>query len=579
MPPASERSRYGFFGAFLALGLGCAVYTQAQLQLVNRETVLELAERAHHQRVNLTDHGRRGSIYSADGHVLAETRDALQLTVVFRKVPASPGFDAELATAAGIPVVELSAAREAGAKGRTWRHPISGAMAAAIRDVKKRWRADGVSLGNLPAREYPLGFAAAGVTGIVRDGEALAGIEKSLDATLTATSVERTGSVDRTGAVLAADSRARGPKHGDSVRLTIDSQLQVAAARAIRQAVEARRAKGGAVIVMEPSTGNVLAMADWPTFDPSAEDASGLIGLNHCTGAAYEPGSTFKILTLAKALDAGSVPSDYRYHCVGQTAVGSKIIRCDDHSGSRAHGTIDLRDAISRSCNVSAAIWAMKVGRPGIIQLLDAVRLLDRPGIGLPGEVGGKFNRKDPAELLQVANVGFGQSLTATPLGLAAAFSIVANGGRYVPPRLVDSIAGRTAPRAAPRQVVSPEVAHEVLGYMEAVIEGERGTGRSLRIPGYRLAGKTGTAQKFNPATRKVGGLTIANFVGFVPADRPRALILVMVDEPSDGLVYGGAVAGPVFRELAKRVIQRLEIPPSQTSGSGAVQRTSESGP
>jgi cell division protein FtsI/penicillin-binding protein 2 len=301
-------------------------------------------------------------------------------------------------------------------------------------------------------------------------------------------------------------------------------------------------------------------MANWPSFDPDRPWKPGE-DFNMAVMGAYEPGSTFKALTLAKALDEGAVSPGSTLVCNGVLKIGKREIKCAAHGGKRAHGVCDNERAIAKSCNVAAATWALRLGRDKMVGLIDASRVLERPSVGLPGSRSGVFNRKDGAPALQTANLGFGQALNVTPLQLAAAFGALGNHGTMMRPRLIDRVGRWDIPREEGQPLFSPESADTVLRLMESVIESDEGTGKSSHIPGYRLAGKTGTAQKLGS-----GGGYVSNFVGFVPAREPKAVVLVMIDSPTAGAYYGGTVAGPVFTEIARSLIRTLSIPPAQSA-------------
>ncbi len=268
-----------------------------------------------------------------------------------------------------------------------------------------------------------------------------------------------------------------------------------------------------------------------------------------------------KILTLAKALDAKVVKPGDSYYCKGELAINNySRVRCDDHHGNRAHGLVTIEKAIAVSCNVSAARWAMAIGKDPFFAFLESLGLFDQTELNLPGEVKGSVNRHDYAWKLQLANLGFGQSLTCTPVELASAFCSLGNDGVRMPPRLVSRIGLNPAPAPHGKQVMSVESANTVLGYMKGVFDETYGTGHDLSLPGYELAGKTGTAQK-----RNSGGGYVSNFVGFIPVDHPVALVLVMVDHPRQGGYYGASVAGPVFKHMAEAVIRRYHLPPTRS--------------
>ncbi|HRK23154.1 MAG TPA: penicillin-binding protein 2, partial [Fimbriimonadaceae bacterium] len=412
----------------------------------------------------------------------------------------------------------------------------------------------------------------------LRDGAPQAGLEKAFDRDLEGKNGRTIGMVDKGGDFLPlrTDPDSTAKQDGKDIRLTIDSEIQLVAAAAVRTAVESNKADQGCAIVIEPETGNILAMANWPSFDPDriGEPLKGgakFSDANCSYMAVLEPGSTFKILTLALALDKQRVNFAEQIDCKGSLQVWpTKAIRCDAHGGRRAHGYIGPVDAIAKSCNVSAAAWAQRVGFEDFTQFLAESGLLEKTGIGLPAEAAGRYNTEEYAKGLQLATFGFGQSLTTSPLALCSAFSMLGNGGVRVKPRLIERIGDRALPVKPGGRLVSEETAASVMLAMEQVFESDHGTGHSLRIPGYRLAGKTGTAQKINPQTGTVeGGGYVSNFVGYVPAEKPKATILVMIDNPKMGKYYGATVAGPVFQDVAKAVIRRMSIPPSAPRNEG----------
>lgn len=545
--------------AFAGL-FGFAAYTQARVQIVDRKDVLDEAQAANRYLVERVDTARRGTIYSADGKALALSDDAFELSLSYRNVPRSPGFFMDLSLASGVPEAELRQPSELGMRSRTWRQTFSPEQKNLVQAVKRRWKADGVSLRPVLRRTYPMGALASGVVGSVREGRALGGLELSQNASLKGQDGHAAGYVDRTGFFLPTEAIPVVPRrNGTAITLTIDSELQRDATLAIRSAVERHAATSGCALVMDPKTGNLLAMANWPTYDPA-----GRIRKGEEFNAAYmnvlEPGSTFKILTLALGLEKGEVRLGETLVCGGRKEiVRGHFIHCD-HG---AHGTIDLQGAIAKSCNVCASTWALRVGREDMIQFLRDSGLLAKTSLGLPLETAGLFNFKDQGEALQLANVGFGQALNVTPVALLGAFAMLANDGIRPEPRLIQALNDRPVPIPAGKQIVKPEVAHAMLKIMEATIQSDYGTGKAARIPGYRLGGKTGTAQKVG-----AGGPAgyVSNFVGYVPAEAPRAVILVMVNDPKKGGYYGGEVALPVFTQLAKSVISRYQIPKSPTA-------------
>lgn len=546
-----------------------AALSQAKVQVVDRNATLQRAKESNRFTLTHEEVAKRGSILSSDGKVLAQDDDSYQLVVDFRKVPHSDAFFLDLSDATGISATEFSQlAANPDVKSRTWLEPVTQEQARKLALVRQRWRADGLSAKSARVRSYPLAEAAAGIVGMVRSGVPLSGLEVSQEKTLAGIDGQTVGQVDRTGAFLPMrlDESTKAKIDGKPIELTIDSELQQAALASVRQSVDKFKADRGVAIIISPKTGEILAMANWPTFNPREYDAAATgptSDLNPATSAILEPGSTFKILTLAEALNTGHTTMTEIFHCGGVLAVGNKSVHCDSHHGNRAHGTEDASKAIAKSCNVVAATWALRIGRPAFLKYIESLGLLEKPELGLPLEARGQFNYKEYAQKLQLANVGFGQSINVTPVALASAFSMLGNDGIRMKPFLIHKIGNTVTQPQAMARSVSSESAAEVMQCMEAVIESDAGTGKTLRIPGYRLAGKTGTAQKIN---KKSGGGYVSNFVGFVPARNPKALILVMIDHPKSGVYYGASVAGPVFLDLAKSVIRRYMIPPDSTA-------------
>lgn len=545
--------------AWLLALFGLAVFTQARLQVADRSAVLAKAESAWMLERPLQLSAERGTVYSADNRILAQSRPAYEFGVFFDRVPSTPGFFMALAEAAGIAEARISVPFHAGRQ-HVWLDPLDTVHYKRVRLVMSEWGADGVSLKEETGRDYPLREAAVGVIGWTKGGEPQTGIELAYDAELSGRDGAAIGIYGLDGRFRQTGNPTDALKHGADVRLTINFELQATVAAAIRNAVDLHKAKSGAAVVLDPQTGNILAMANWPTFDP-VQGPSNLNEVMTSYGEILPPGSTFKVLTLAKALEAGVVDDRFQIDCTGAMDLGNgRLVRCDEHAGVRAHGVVDLEAAIARSCNISAATWALKVGRSDMIQFLGDVGLLDKSGLGLTGEAAPQFMPNAYDKNRQLATLGFGQSLSVTPLGLAAALCTIANDGVYVPPRLVSHVAGLEVPMPESRRVFSQEVARQVRRYMESVVHEESGTADDLAIAGYRIAGKTGTAQNLG------AGGHVSSFVGMIPADRPRAVVLVVVNEPQAGEIYGSRVAGPAFVRIARAVIGQLEIPRSTVS-------------
>ncbi len=565
-----RKIREGLVTFGVALFFVLAVISQVRVHIIAQESILKNAKNTKRFWVKRKDSAHRGTIYSSDGKVLAQSTDMYELGVDYKKVPKSPGFFLELASAAEISASELRQAAWSGVGLRFWNSYLHKTQAERVQKVKTHWNADGVSLNRVSKRFYPLAENTSGIIGYLRDANPVSGLELSKNELLSGKSGFREGLTDRTGAFLPMrmSSEEIKPEHGVHLHLTIDSFIQTRCTDLIRKAVESSDSDQGAIIVMDPKTGDVLTMANWPAWEPKDTNSfsSCNTDFNPCYMAAFEPGSTFKSLTLAKAIDMNITSLKGMLNCSGELRIGNRSrIRCHLRRDGRAHRNISSANAIARSCNVSAASWGIKIGYNHMVQYLEQLGLLSKSNLGLPYERGGMFNRNDSAKALQMANVGFGQSITATPIALANAFSILANDGVRMEPRIIKQVGDNVLEPKVAEKIISPEAARDALRAMELAVESDMGTARKLRIPGFKLAGKTGTAQRVNRKTGKLqGGGYIANFVGFVSSEKPKATVLVMLDNPKKGSYYGGAVAGPVFKKVAEEIIKHYNISPNK---------------
>jgi cell division protein FtsI/penicillin-binding protein 2 len=572
MPRLSTRKGRLYYFTWGVIGLfSCAALSQAKLQVVERSATLEKARETRRFTLNRPEYARRGAILSAEGRALAVDQDTFELSINFKRVPQSDAFFVDLSQATGIPATDFSQLALNGEDHKVWRESLSATQRKDVQEVKTRWKADGISLDPTGKRTYPLGAASANVIGAMMDHTPLVGLERSQNAILRGHDGRTIGETDREGHFLPMRIEAGSlpKKDGENITLTIDSDLQQEAANQVKAAVEKNKAENGVAIIMDPQTGDILAMANYPTFDPTGGDVTAppearKSTKNPITQDRLEPGSMFKVLTLAKALSDRKVDPKATIECRGELTVwAGHAIHCDSHHGNRAHGTVDAEKAIAKSCNVSAATWALRIGHDAMVKYLEDLNLLKPTGVGLPFEAAGSFNYNEYAKPLQLATVGFGQSITTTPMELASAFCMLSTHGVQMKPRLIAKVGDKVVPPVSLGRRVSVEAADKTLEIMEKVIQDKSGTGFALRIPGYVLAGKTGTAQRVN---RKTGGGYVSNFVGFVPAPNPKAMILVMINHPTAGAYYGAAVAGPVWESLAKSVIRRYHIPPNDPS-------------
>jgi stage V sporulation protein D (sporulation-specific penicillin-binding protein) len=348
--------------------------------------------------------------------------------------------------------------------------------------------------------------------------------------------------------------------------LTLDRTLQFDADQILDQTVQRYHAEGGSIVVMRVRTGEILALANSPDFDPNHFDRSPAAAWrNQAITDPYEPGSTFKLITATAALDSGKVSLSDTFPAVDELRVGGRIIHnADDGLMASGHDEETIDDIVAFSHNVGAAEIALRIGKPTMYEYIQRFGFDEPTGIDLPGESAGIVGTPDDWWGSRLATIGFGQGVSVTPLALARAYATIANGGELMRPLLVRSLVGpdgevvRTFAPQAVRRVMQPQTAAKLLNILRDVVR--RGTAKGLTLPGYALAGKTGTAQMVIDGSY-VPGAYAASFIGIVPADKPQYVILVKIDRPQ-GAYYGSIVAAPAFRALATNVLWREGVLP-----------------
>lgn len=433
----------------------------------------------------------------------------------------------------------------------------------------ERLRLPGVYVVERPQRGYPQGTMAADVLGYTgRDNQGLAGLEHWFDDILAGVPGEHFSERDPRGRAIAGSrSRVQQAVPGHDLVLTLDAVLQYTAEQELARGIEEANAEWGLVVIMQPQTGEVLAMTVLPGFDPA--DYQSYLPRAHRNWAVadqFEPGSTFKVFTVAAALEEGLVTLDTELPAPAMLPIGGGVVRSH---GFVNHGRLSITDAIAVSSNTALAhLGAEVVGGAKLAEYLRAFGFGQKLGIELPGEGTGRVPTPGqvPGELLQWATVSFGQGVAVTPLQLTAATAALANDGILMKPSIVKEIRDRDGyvleqyPPTPLRRVVSPETASAVVETMAAVVE--RGTGRRAQVNGYRLAGKTGTAQ-IPESTGGYGDKRLASFVGFGPVEDPQLVVLVMLYDVRQENAEGGRWAAPVFANIMRRGLQHLGIPPS----------------
>ncbi|HZM69606.1 MAG TPA: penicillin-binding protein [Candidatus Cryosericum sp.] len=568
-PAPAERMRRTRLAAIIVgiiAGLSGLAARCVHLQVFRAPALLELARAQHEGEITLDP--LRGPILDRNGRELA-------LSLAVDSVFADP-----------------SEVGDAGAAARRLA-PILGMKPAALRerlasdgrfvwlkrkidpDLRKRIEAleiPGIAFVRESRRFYPkrdLAAHAVGACGV--DNQGLAGVEFAFNDRFTGTPGQLQFVRDGKGDRVLDRSRVE-PIPGHGVILTLDEAIQHIAERELDAAMQETGANGSAIVVLRPQTGEILALASRPDFDPNLYPKAGESARhNRAVGDFYEPGSTFKVITAAAALDAGKVrPAEVIYCENGSYFVAKHRY----HEDRLPFGNLTFTEVLAKSSNIGTIKVAQRLRSSDFHDALLRFGFGSESALELPGESPGLLRDLDDWSGLSQASIAMGQEIGVTPIQLAAAIGAVANDGVYAPPHLIEAFTDPDGSRVAPeeagdggeRRAVSAQAARTLRRMLESVTSD--GTGTAAKVPGYSTGGKTGTAQKIDPATRRYArGRHIAWFVGFVPADRPALVIVVMVDEPKGPKFHGGDVAAPVFSRVAQPVLQYLGVPADREPG------------
>ena len=420
---------------------------------------------------------------------------------------------------------------------------------------------DGVYSRKEPKRYYPNDSLAAHVLGFVGTDEiGLGGVEQFYNEKIRGESGRVFYETDARR--RAFESYEVQPHPGQTVVLTIDQSIQYRTEQALFAAVKRSNAKSGTAIVMDPHTGEILALANAPAFDPNEPGKEPPeVRTNFALQNIYEPGSTFKVVAYSAAIDKGLVTPDDRIDCqMGQITVAGRLIH--DH---KRFGVLTISDALAQSSNVGAIKLGLLVGNESMYDYARRLGFGAKTGIDLPGESGGIFRPLNRWQPSSIGSIALGQEVGVTPLQMASAYSVIANGGSWVKPHVVREMRSPDGSIMFQAKVeVRPALKLETVAKLRGMMEGVtlHGTARKAQVEGYTAAGKTGTAQKIDPKTRTYSATKyVGSFVGFAPVNNPAVVIIVVIDEPR-GAYHGGDVAAPVFREIAEQILPELSVTP-----------------
>lgn len=530
------------------------------LQVIQAHELTTKVRRQHHKV--FTIEGRRGAIYDRHGKVLALNLDVPSVYGMPSAVDNARMTARRLSALVELPASDIRRRLEDD-RHFVW---IKRKADPALEHQLDLEAMEGIGVVMESRRVYPNGSLLShilGFTGV--DNQGLEGVEQRYDTYLQGQSETVMLQRDALGRpVLPPEAQGAGQRTslaGHNVTLTIDEHIQYIVERELGQAIDSTEAKSGIVVVMDPRTGEILALALRPTFDPNRfQQTSPSVWRNRAVTDTYEPGSTLKMFVAAAALEEDLVePGTLIYGGEGEMVVANTTIH--DHEKA---GWMTFAHVIERSSNVGAIKTAFSLGKERFYQYLKAFGFGESSQIDVSGETPGLV--KDPTRWGRrtLASVAIGQEVGVTPIQLVSAISAVANGGWLMQPFVVSRIQdsqGRVVLEQPPqirRRPVSSTTAKVLTGLLERAVE--QGTGKRASIPGYRVAGKTGTAQKFDvSADRYSSTKLIGSFVGFVPVEQPRLAILVIIDEPQT-VGWGGVVAAPVFRRIAEQVLTYLGV-------------------
>ena len=570
LTPVPSRRLWMVFG-LLAAGLAGLAVRLAWVQVVQGNELLNRARAIQTQTT--TPIGKRRTIVDRQGRLVALDEERFTLWAHPRYF-AFPGDDIgklrspldvsrKLSTVLALPMADLVKTMEGRKSGVKVATDLDPETAQRVRNLG----ISGLDLEPYPQRVYPQGGLFANVVGFLNLERApQAGLEQSRDSDLKRHEASRSLRRGADGTPLP-DGLKAGVLYGDDLRLqlTLDARLQQVAQLALSKQVKQWKAKRGVALVMDVRNGEMVALASTPTYDPNRfwNFKPGLFR-EWSVQDLYEPGSTFKPINLAIALQENAIDPAGKVNDSGQLTIGGWPIFNHDRKGN---GLIDFPTVLQVSSNV-AMVQAMQRVKPAKFwQWLRTFGIDDIPDTDLPGAVAGELKSKDAfvTQPIEPATAAFGQGFSLTPLKLIQLHAMLSNGGRLVSPHITRGLRSgddlAAPPPASGVQLIRPEIAQTVLNWMETVVD--KGSGKGTKIPGYRIGGKTGTAQKAENGVY-IPGARITSFVAHLPIDDPRYVVLVVVDEPQGGNAYGSTVAVPVAKQIIEALLVIEKIPPSR---------------
>lgn len=537
--------------ALWGLGIGARLFF---LQIVQSAYYVEKAEKQQQKTVEITP--RRGDILDRDGNVLASSVEVDSVFAHPRQIKDLQRTARTLARLTGIPLRDLTRKLDSSDPWVWIKRKVSKREKEAI----ERAKLSGIGFYKEFRRFYPNREMASHLLGYVDvDEEGKTGLERSYNGPVRGQPGQIQLLVDAHGNTYQREQQV--PQVGATLTTTIDKSVQYIVEKELQAAAAKTHASAISIVVMDPNSGAILGMANSPTFNPNKfAEAPPSSWINHSLSLTYEPGSTFKMVTIAAALEEGLTTPDERIYCEdGSIVLYGRRIR--DH---KPYGVLSVREIIQNSSNVGTIKVALRLGEDRLKSYIDRYGFGQKTSVDLPAEVRGLVRDTSKWTKTSIGSIAIGQEISVTPLQIASMVSTVANGGirykPYVVQKIQDPFGGTMEIKPSGSRVMSEETARQLREMLEDVVTD--GTAKTSSLEGYRAAGKTGTAQKVDPSTRRYSTTKfVGSFAGFAPVSNPRIAMVVVIDEPR-GLYYGGEVAAPVFKRIAEQVLRLKSVAP-----------------
>lgn len=556
----------------IACGIAASIFTLFSARLIHlhvakHDEYSRLAAQKHLTRQII--HAKRGMILDRNGEILATNLPVRTVFADASRMKKPEALAALVASHLGLDEKEVLEKFSTGKKYIVLKREVPEETAVALWNDMQKQKLRGIFSEQDAVRIYPNGEVLGHVLGFLNhEGKAVQGVELSMESQLAGKDGYRFIERDRTGReIVLYRGIEEEPEHGENVRLTIDMGLQSILEEELDAAYKDLKPETANAVLVDPKTGAILAMACRPCFNPNEPGKAQPEQMkNRAIIDMVEPGSTFKIVVAAGALNEGKVDEKTTIFCEnGRFAYGGRILK--DHHG---YGNMDVHEILVKSSNIGSAKMALMMGGDKFYEYVRRFGFGERLGIELPGEIPGLVHPPARWDKLTITRMPMGHSVAVTPLQIAMGMSVIANAGRLMAPRIVQSVEkenGEIAMKKEPivmREVVPEKTAHFVAEALVGVTQ-PGGTAAFARVNGFQVAGKTGTAQKVSPHGGYAAGKYVVSFVGFMPAEDPKFVLLVMVDDAkiASNLNYGGLVAAPIFSRIAERAARHLDLTPT----------------